>query len=427
MSYSSEVEQFLKAHGLFAADIDADAVLADFESEMKKGLAGEESSLKMIPTFITADKDVPADESVIVLDAGGTNLRVASVSFGSDGNVKTDSFSRYSMPGIERELSADEFFGQFAEYLQEVSGASDKIGFCFSYPADITPDRDGKLIHWTKDIKAPEVEGALIGEGLLGAMGAEGEGKKISILNDTIATLLAGKAVGAGKEYGSYIGFILGTGTNTAYMEQNGNITKQDGLDAAGSQAINVESGNFALAPRGDIDEAMDAGTPDPGVHMFEKMISGLYISTLMLKALKTAASEGLFSDDCSALINGIDELSGRDVDDFLDDRGAGPLVDDAVSADDKEKIRGILTGIYERAARLTAINISAAVLKSGAGSEKPVCVNIDGSTYYKAVGFKAMAEGFLAEILGPRDISYDLVHADEAPIMGAAIAGLTH
>ncbi len=190
----------MKKHGLCAGSIDADAVLSDFRSEMDKGLAGEASSLKMIPTFMTADGDVPVKEPVIVLDAGGTHLRIAVMSFSETGDVIIDKLVKHQMPGVVKELSAEEFFEMFACYMEEVVGASSKIGFCFSYPAEISSDRDGKLIHWTKDIKVPEVKGQYIGRGLLQALGPQGGGKTVGVLNDTIATLLAGKAKSGDKD-----------------------------------------------------------------------------------------------------------------------------------------------------------------------------------------------------------------------------------
>ena len=102
--------------------------------------------------------------------------------------------------------------------------------------------------------------------------------KQIVLLNDTVATLLAGRAEASGRRFDSYIGFILGTGTNTAYVEQNNNINKAKDLDADKSQIINVESGGFGKAPRGKIDKAFDAASVSPGVNIFEKMISGAYI-----------------------------------------------------------------------------------------------------------------------------------------------------
>ena len=61
MSPSREpLARFLARNGLEAGAINAEAVLEDFLEEMQRGLEGRKSSLAMIPTFITADKPVPA-------------------------------------------------------------------------------------------------------------------------------------------------------------------------------------------------------------------------------------------------------------------------------------------------------------------------------------------------------------------------------
>jgi hexokinase len=228
MNQDIKLKEFLLAHGLSSCSIDSDSMISDFLSEMEKGLSGNMSSLKMIPAFVSPDKELPAGKPVIVIDAGGTNLRIALIHFSDSGEPVIEYLEKYSMPGAEKELSAGEFYNTFAEYLSPVIDRSDKIGFCFSYPADIFPDQDGKLIHWTKDIKVPDVVGDFIGKGLLEALGKSGTNKKLVLLNDTVATMLAGKAAGTGKEYATLVGFILGTGTNTAYIEKNVNITKRN-------------------------------------------------------------------------------------------------------------------------------------------------------------------------------------------------------
>ena len=422
-----KITDFLRTHRLDADSIDTEAVLTDFRSEMEKGLAGDESSLKMIPTFVTTDNELPRNKPVIVIDAGGTNLRIALMHFSDSGEAVIDEISKYQMPGVEKELSASEFFATLTKYLNPIITKSDRIGFCFSYPAEISADRDGRLIHWTKDIKVPELEGQYIGKGLLAALGEDGKDKKLTLLNDTIATLLAGKAEEAGKVHSSYIGLILGTGTNTAYIENNAAITKLEN-HTEGSQAINVESGGFALAPASDIDKILDAGTINPGDYLFEKMIGGLYRGKLILTALKAAADENLFSDGFTRHITELEELDGIHADHFLKNNHEHPLSDVSMTSDDEQSVRDIITGIYARIAKLAAINITAAVLKSGSGKDpaRPVCINIDGSTYYKSVGFQDMAESYLKEILNSRGITYSLMHVDEAPLIGAAIGGLS-
>jgi hexokinase len=425
-----KAQEFLAAHGLDAPAINPEAVVEDFLDEMRRGLEGRKSSLVMIPTFITIDKPVPAGRPVIAVDAGGTNLRVATVVFDDRGAPAIDNYSNYEMPGIQKEVGKEEFFDLFARYLMPMAGLADSVGFCFSYAAEITPDCDGKLLTWTKEIKAPEVIGEFIGRNISDRLKPKGFSPKITLLNDTVATLLAGKSVGGERRYSSYIGFILGTGTNTSYVEKNSLITKRDDLDPKGAQAINVESGNFGRCPRGDVDLSFDETTANPGAYTFEKMISGAYLGGLCLHVLKAAADEGLISAAGRGVISKLTHLSTIQVDALLRNPFAAPEKPLSVLAEeDMETALHLFTAVIERAALLAAINISAAVLKSGGGTSPlhPVCVNADGSTFYKTKGFLSRVEEHLRRILGARGVYYDIIRVDDSPLIGAAVAGLIH
>ena len=72
-------EEFLEANGLETRTIDRAGLVAVFQKEMEAGLAGEPSSLKMIPTFTSPYGEVTKDTPVTVLDAGGTNFRRTSL------------------------------------------------------------------------------------------------------------------------------------------------------------------------------------------------------------------------------------------------------------------------------------------------------------------------------------------------------------
>jgi hexokinase len=429
MSPSRErVDRFLARNGLLAASIDPEAVLTEFLEEMRKGLDGRKSSLAMIPTFISADKPVPAGRRVIIVDAGGTNLRVATAVFDERGSPKIENFSNYEMPGSRQKVGKDEFFDLFAGFLLPVAGLADAVGLCFSYAAEITPDGDGRLLTWTKEIKAPEVIGEPICKNIAGRLEAKGFRPKFTLLNDTVATLLAGKSVGGSERYDSYVGFILGTGTNTSYMEKNVNIRKRKDLDTAGAQAINVESGNFGKGPLGPIDLAFNRSTVSPGTYTFEKMISGAYLGGLCLLVAKTAAEEGLLTTPGTRMLSSLRELSTVEVDAFLRNPRRGPEHPlNSMGDEDREVVDRLFTAVIERASLLAAINISAAVLKSEGGKRRPVCVNVDGSTFYKTMGLRPQAEESLRRILTPRGLSYRLIRVDDSPLIGAAVAGLTH
>ena len=281
-------DDFLRLHKLRACDIDMENLVNVFTEEMNRGLEGKESSLRMIPTYIEADNEFLTEVPVLAIDAGGTNFRTALFRFSRDGQPETGEIYSYRMPGLEKEVSAGEFFDTIAGFIKPLADKSERIGFCFSSPTEILPDRDGRLIQFCKEVQAPGVVGQLIGKTLLETLGTPD--KPIVLLNDTVATLLAGKSSSFGRSYDSFIGYILGTGTNTCYIEHNSNILKNTNLRQEGSQIINAESGNFSKAPRSDLDLVFDSTTGNPGNYTFEKMFSGGYFGGLCLTVLKAAA-----------------------------------------------------------------------------------------------------------------------------------------
>ncbi len=428
---SNREAAFLKQNGLDVEGIDREALLAVFAEEMDAGLAGRPSSLMMIPSFISIDKPVKTDTPVVVLDAGGTNLRAAVVKISARGKAEIGAFFKRPMPGTQGEVSADAFYDAFADFLMPIIAESESIGFCFSYPAEIMPDCDAKLLRWSKQIQVPSVVGTMIGSGLLKHLAQRGYPRRTVILNDTVATLLAGKSAGVARVYSAYVGFILGTGTNTAYVERNALITKRTDLDPAGSMAINVESGAFRRIRQSLFDTILDAGTNDCGHYTFEKMISGAYLGWLGFTVLGEAAKAGFFSAAAAAKIATWSRVSNKHMDDFCGGAPTpdNPFLDAAFSAADRESVVSLCTPVYARAAVLTAVNLASAVLKTGEGKDpaRPVCVNVDGSTYYKTLtaDFQNRVQRELKALLAPRGIAYELIQVAESPVIGAAVAGL--
>lgn len=417
----------------FSATFDVDALLAEFDRQMDEGLAGRPSSLAMIPAYIDSGKPVPVDEPIIVLDAGGTNLRVAVVWFDKAGKARVEDFHKYAMPATDgKQLGAEEFFETFAGFLEPVCQRAEAVGFCFSYPTEILPDLDGRLIRWTKQVDAPEVVGQLVGSRIAEALEKK-TGRKLSlrVLNDTVATLLAGMSAGISRRYSSYVGFILGTGTNIAYIEKNGRIGKVAGLPASGSMIINEESGGFAGFRRSKFDEIAVEGLKGKDEGIFEKMIAGVYMGTLGLTVLQCAARDGFFSKPVADGILGWTSLTTIDFDNFVANPyvAKGAFSELPLTDEDRRAIQALGEPLFVRAANLTAVNIASAVLRCGEGHDPlhPVCVTIDGSTYYKTRScmFRSRVEQGLREILGKRGVYFDTICVEDAPLIGSAIAGL--
>ena len=426
------VTRFLRKYQMDYLDVDIDMVTGSFLSEMQRGLVGKKSSFDMIPTYIEVGADVPTNKRVIVVDAGGTNLRVATVYFDDQKKAVIENLHLYKMPGVQHEIGKDEFFKVMAGYLKDVAGAAQNIGFCFSYAVEIFPSKDGRLIRFSKEVKAKEVEGELIGENLnraIVSMGLGGE-KHIVLLNDTVVTLLAGVGY-QNRSFSSYIGFILGTGTNTCYVEKNSNIKKTKNLDLLKSQIINTESGNFGKIKQGKIDAAFDKSTVNPGVHKFEKMISGAYLGHLFVSTIHKACDDSLFSTGVANALWQISELDTKDMNAFLlYPYGNNPLANAAKqgNANDSLTLYYIADRLTERAAKLTAINLSAMAIKSGQGTDpsRPICIVAEGTTFYQMKGLKTRVEFYLKQYLENKlGIYYEIISVDNATLIGSAIAGL--
>jgi len=167
MSASGSGDKFLKEHGMRAADINIQHLIDVFTAEMINGLEGKESTLRMIPTYIEADNKFLTGVPVVAVDAGGTNFRSALVEFNTQGKLEIKNLVNSKMPGLEGEISKDEFFNIIADYVKSNAELADRIGFCFSYPTEILPDKDGRLLQFCKEVQAPDVVGTLIGKNLL--------------------------------------------------------------------------------------------------------------------------------------------------------------------------------------------------------------------------------------------------------------------
>jgi hexokinase len=423
---TNTADKFLAKYNLGASGVDMDRLIEAFHDEMKRGLEGKESSLRMIPTYIEADNEFLTGVPVLAIDAGGTNFRCSLMRFSKEGKLIAGEIMNFRMPGLEEEVSSEEFFRVMAGYVKSLADKTDRVGFCFSYPTEILPTRDGILLQFCKEVKAPGVVGQLIGKNLLEALGTPC--KKIVLLNDTVATLLAGKSASFGKSYDSFIGFILGTGTNTCYIEQNRNILKNGNLDKNKSMIINIESGNFGKAVSTELDVAFDNSTMNPGNYSFEKMFSGGYFGGLCLSVLKRAADEGVFSDGATGRLKKLNELTAGEANSFIGNNGESPLFACFTDTADMQGSIMIIDTLIDRAAKLVAANLAAVVLRTGKGREEahPILITIEGTTFYKLHNLKERFEKYFFSYLdGSRKRYAEFTAVDQSSLIGAGLAAL--
>ncbi len=417
-----------------------DTLLYDMEEGLKRDPSipvGTGPALDMIPTWFMPPQQPPKNTSVIVIDAGGTNFRSCLVAFDENSIPSISQLERRPMPATDREYSKAEFFDTIASYLDHLKNAADSIAFCFSYAMKITPAGDGEVLQFSKEIKAPEVIGSLVGQNLEAALMQRGWNKlkRIVLLNDTVAALLAGASTAVGgKKYDSYVGFILGTGMNAAYIEYQ-NIPKiasnSAGTVALPAQIVVCESGKSNKQPRSDFDEAFAKKTDQPLMFWFEKMCSGAYLGSVASVMIRAAAADNLFSAGVKKAFTNIADLPLIDVNRFLqapysDQTPLGQLLTGGTE-EDREVLYRILDALIMRTARLAAGNIAAAVIKTGKGKNPalPVCILAEGTTFLKTYRLHdAVIAHLYRALTQKRGIYFDVVSLDNAITFGTAIAG---
>lgn len=418
----TKAEEFLARHGMSPERIDPALYAPKMAQSMAEGLAAEGQMLPMIPTYLKNSGAVPLNEWAVVIDAGGTNFRCALARFTPAG-CEIAELRKMPMPGIEKSATWEEFIAFVADAVMPFMDCADKIGFCFSYSADITPEIDGRVRVIDKEVVVTGSEGKLVGASLIAELERRGcRGKSVVILNDTAAVLLGVSATLDKERYGGFIGQINGTGTNTCCIVPLGKIGK---LGAEGEEGVivNIESGLYDGFPRGDFDLELDCESNNPGSKHLEKMTAGVYLGALCRIMFRAAANEEAISAESGEKIAALGAFDASVIDRWAAGEGLDEL---SLGADDAAFVREICLAAFERSARCMCANLTAIALLTGEGTDRPVCVCAEGSLVQKSRHFRPLLEKYLNEIaLGVFGRRLELTVGYETTLPGAAAAVL--
>ena len=422
MTSNEKALDFLERHGMTPESVDPDVYIYRMLSEMKAGLAGEKCSMDMIPTYLSNDGVLEPGVQAAVIDAGGTNFRSALVHFQPGGYTVTDMIKR-KMPGTDAPCTWEEFIRFTADAIEPLMDRADAIGFCFSYAATITPERDGRVITIDKEVVVTGCEGQLVGASLLQELERRGiTGKHIVILNDTVAVLL-GMAAGLDKSrYSGFIGQVSGTGTNTCVSLPVSAVGKL-GLEGDKGVIINLESGKYDGIQGGDFDRLLDEHSHNPGQKHFEKLTAGVYLGEICHLMLNAAADEGLLSDECAGKVRALPVFDSA----VLDAWACGEGFDILGGNEDGHSFAQTLSlALFQRSARCMCVNLLALAELIGGGRDKPICMLAEGSLVQKGRCYRPELERLL-QLYGTekRGIALELRVGEETTLPGSAAAAL--
>ncbi|KAI9352039.1 hypothetical protein BDR26DRAFT_850252 [Obelidium mucronatum] len=414
-------------------------------AEMKKGLASDDGTMKMIPTHVVRRPKGNETGSYLALDLGGTNFRVCEVTL--DGHGKTRSRqSKHTVTDDLKTGTGEALFDFFAENVKqfllndgqneitekELEAKEYKLGFTFSFAVNQVSINEGYLMVWNKGFSASDCIEKNVVTLLQDAFKRKRLNVKVTALvNDTTGTLVSH----AYTAPDTYVGVILGTGTNAAYVEKIENITKFKSAGHAKDMIINTEWGAFddemVVIPRTKYDHKVDRGTAHYKTWTFEKLISGMYLGEIVRYVLADLVKTGeIFSAGGSKTL-GVQYafetayMSRIERDHSLDLSDVRTVLEDlmhipSTTLADRRLVRAICEMVGKRAARLSAAGIAAIVTKM---NKLDGCtVGIDGSLFELYPHFSNRMRDALHEILGFSADNIVLEQARDGSGQGAAL-----
>lgn len=302
------------------------------------------------------------------------------------------------------------------------------LGFTFSFPVRQFGINSGTLIRWTKGFNIPDAVGHDVCALLQSAIDALHLPVRVAALvNDTVGTLMARSYTSPG-ETGTLLGAIFGTGTNGAYVEKLEKITKLQNMKdvhydkSTGEMIINAEWGSFdnhmSVLPNTVYDNELDAESNNPGVQMFEKRVSGMFLGEILRRALLALHNDpkiGLFKQSGSSKVItpseslffrqwGLDtsllsQVEGDNSKQFVEVKAAlkDHLKIENPSDEECEAVKILVHAIGKRAARLSAVPIAAVLIHTGKlQTDDVVDIGVDGSL----VEFYPNFEGYVRDAL---------------------------
>lgn len=404
-----------------------------FRHAMLDGLAGRQSPLKMLPSYVSK----PSRNEIgtfLALDFGGTNVRVLLAELLGQGLFKVhahvgvplkDNSGHYNH--ISNQSTADELFDFIALQIAAVVKQDGRylLGHTFSFPTHQTSLNSGTLIHWTKEIETTGMDGNDITTLLTAALRRQGLMNVLpqAIINDTVGALLTAAYIDPSTDIGS----ICGTGHNTAYIEPSSPLTH-------GPMIINLESGNFNQLPFTCYDSQLDAYSEKPGAQLLEKMVSGHYIGELLRIIACTLFDAGLLSESSGRdilatpyLLNGA-HISLLQEDNTTDLTLIASWLENSLSitnssVEDRQVLKSIASLVCTRSARLVAATYLGIIKHIDPKLENHHNIAIDGSLYEKMPDYAEMIQTTLNQALGTKEKHVTTTLIKDGSGIGAAIA----
>lgn len=321
-----------------------------------------------------------------------------------------------------------------------------KLGFTFSFPVSQTAINRGTLLRWTKGFDVKDAVGqdvCLLLQDELDALNLNVH--VAALVNDTVGTLMSRSYTSPGH-HTTIMGIIIGTGTNCAYVENLDAITKlgEEKISNLRKNSpmmiINTEWGSFdnqcVSIGSTDYDEQVDKKTPNKGMQLFEKRISGMFLGEILRVILADLCSQKLLFKSSSSELETEWKLDtsalSRIEADFSKNLIATRLLIEKELAlestlEERKAIKTIVEAIGKRSAYLAGA-VVAGILEHTKAFEKHgiIDVGMDGSVIEFYPGYESLIREALSAIIGQtKESRVQIGIAKDGSGVGAALCAV--
>ncbi|KAI9005848.1 hexokinase-domain-containing protein [Phycomyces nitens] len=414
--------------------------------EMRDGLKTHNATVPMLPSFIKHHPTGQEQGEYLALELSGSYVRTFLVHLHGKGRITTRQQKYRITDNLKKGSITNliDFLARCVDSFLIFVGKQDieeplALGFSISFPLNQTAINQASVRRWTKDFEITGADDKNLSDLLQESL----KKRKVpvvvkAVLNGTAGCLLAHNY----RSLDTLLACTVSTGTNAAYWEKTVKVVKYDikGAKEDDEMIMDTEWGSFGdshphYLPRTFYDNTVNRESINPGIHLFEKMISGLYLGEIVRCIMVDFLDRRLiFNGQYTKELNTpyffeVSYMSAIEMDTSEDLEDTKHILETILNIPtttlvDRQMVKRFCGLVGQRAARLTAAAMSAVIDKRNV-LETGLTVSVEGSIYEHYPSFPERVNKGIREIYGANVDRINIGVTRDGNGIGAALAAM--
>ncbi|KAL0085071.1 hexokinase-domain-containing protein [Phycomyces blakesleeanus] len=419
-------------------------IVSNMRKEMSNGLKSDNTNIAMLPSWITRHPTGQESGEYLGLELNATYVRVYLVNLHGQGQITTRQQKYFLEESLKRGSINNmiDFLATSVDHFLTFIGKCRitepiALGFVLSFPLHHSALNKAHVIQWTKDFEITGADGKNIAELLQTGFRRRHIPVSVkAVINGSVGCLLAHSY----RSLDTLLSCTISTGTNAAYWEKVKNVVKCKGADENDDMIVNTEWGSFGdrnpdYLPRTYYDNHVNRRSVNPGVHTYEKMVSGLYLGEIARNIMMDFVDRRLlFNSQYTQEMNShygfeTSYMSAITADKTINLEETKHILESIMNVPcttlcDRQLVKLICDLVAQRAARLVASGISA-IINSSQEVERGLTISVEGTVYEEFPEFPRMVNEALREFYGSNADYINIGITRDGNGIGAALAAM--